>query len=133
MIAKFKKEFTIGTVVAVVGALRIAPQLPLEYYKYTIYLISFSFISRLLSYNWNAICGKPSCEHCEEKFDSNNKLYEYLGICFVTKPRKTTIKVASITSSNADIAIKKEGVDRIATTTTTVVVEISLPTTQLAT
>ena len=45
-----------------------------------------------------------------------------MGIYSVIKPRKTTIKAASITSSNADIAIKKEGVDRIATITAIVAV-----------
>ena len=64
-------------------------------------------------------------------FDSNNKLYKYLNICSITKS-KTTIK-ASLSSlsilekhfSNADIALKKKGVDDT-TTTTVVIVEISL-------
>ena len=108
-------------------------QLPLEYHKCTVCAASFSSISRLLSHNRNAICGKPSCEHCEEKFDSNNKLHEHLGTCSATKPRKTTAKAASTTSSNADIAVKKEGVDRTATTTTAAATKMSLPATQLAT
>ena len=50
LIAKFKKESIIGTVVVVVEALKTAPQLRLKYYKYTICLVSFSSLSRLLSY-----------------------------------------------------------------------------------
>ena len=55
-----------------------------------------------------------------------------MGTCFVTKS-KTTIKVSlrslSILgkySSNADIALKKEGVDCIATTVIVVVIEMFL-------
>ena len=56
-----------------------------------------------------------------------------MGTCSATK-RKTIIKTTSITSSNADIAIKKERVDRTATITATVVVaEISLLANQLVT
>ena len=55
-----------------------------------------------------------------------------MGTYSATKPRKTTIKVASTTSNNADIAIKKKGID-IAITATVAVVENSLPASQLAT
>ena len=64
-------------------------------------------------------------------FDSNNKLYKYLNIYFVTRS-KTTIKVSlSLLSipkkhfSNTNIALKKKGVDNT-TTITIVIAEISL-------
>ena len=85
-------------------ALKTAPQLPLEYHKCTICSASFLSISRLLSYSQNIIYGKPSYKHCESQFDSNNKLYKYLDTCSATKK-----------FSNADIAVKKKGVDRTAT------------------
>ena len=128
LIVKFKKESTTVTKVVAVEALKLAPQLPSKYYKYTIYLVPFSFLSRLLSYIQIANYNKVYCEYYKEKFNSNNKLYKHLNIYFAIKPRKTTIKVASITISNADIAIKKEGID---CTTTIVVVEISLLASQL--
>ena len=120
------KESIIVTTIVVAEASKIASQLPLKYYKYTIYLASFSFISRLLNYNQNAIYEKPSYKRYKKKFDSNNKLYKYLDTYFATK-RKIIAKVVSIISSNTDIAVKKEEVDHIATTTTIAVVEISLP------
>ena len=120
-------------------ALKSAPQLPPEYYKCTVCSAPFSSLGRLLSYSQNTICGKPSCKHCESQFDSNNKLYEHLGTCSALKS-KTTIKVSltplstfGINSSNADIAVKKEGVDRTTTTVIVVVTKMSLPATQLAT
>ena len=122
MIAKFKKEPTTATTVVVIEALKIAPQLPLEYYKYTIYSALFSSLSRLLSYIQIANYNKVYYEHCEKKFDSNNKLYKHLYTCFATKK-----------FSNTDIAINKKGVDRIATTVIVVVTKMSLPASQLAT
>ena len=137
LIAKFKKQPQHQQL-----PLKEAPatrQLPLEYHKCTIYAASFSSISRLLSHNQNAICGKPSYERCEEKFDSNNKLHEYLGTCSATKSKttaKASLRLLSTPGkhpSNADIAVKKEGVDRTATTATAAVTKMSLPATQLAT
>ena len=92
-----------------------------------------SYGNELLRFADVANYNKVYCEYYKEKFDSNNKLYKYLGTYSVTKPRKTTIKVASTTISNTNIALKKKGVDNTTTTITVVVIEISLPASQLAT
>ncbi|CAD6576946.1 MAG: Baculoviral IAP repeat containing [Alectoria sarmentosa] len=116
LVAKFKKQpqKTPNSVTQ-----QQTPQLPVEYHKCTICSASFSSISRLLSHSQMVTCGKSSCKHCEEIFDSKNKLHDHVRNkeCqqSLTKSKlanKTGLMPLSTSEtifSDADTAIKKGG------------------------
>ena len=83
------------------------PQLPVEYHKCTVCSISFSSISRLLSHSQMATCGKSFCNHCEEVFDSKNKLHDHI--------RSRECQKSTLTSATKSIATHKSGLTQFST------------------
>ena len=118
LVVKFKKESSIQLLSK--SAMQDAPQLFVEYYKCTICSASFSSISRLLNHNQKATCGKSSCKHCEEVFDSKNKLHDHVRNkeCqqsptkskLANKTGLMPLSTSETIFNDADTAIKKGGI-----------------------
>ena len=100
LVVKFKKESSIqlSSKSVTQDAPQATPQQShqQEYHKCTVCSASFSSINRLLSHSQMAICGKSSCNHCEEVFDSKNKLHDHIR----------SHECQKLLSSKSDAAIK---------------------------
>ncbi|CAF9925161.1 MAG: hypothetical protein ALECFALPRED_002913 [Alectoria fallacina] len=96
LVVKFKKESPIQ--LSSKSAPQTTPQQShqQEYHKCTVCSASFSSINRLLSHSQMATCGKSSCNHCEEVFDSKNKLHDHIR----------SHECQKLLSSKSDTAIK---------------------------
>lgn len=92
---------------------------PQEYHKCAVYSASFTSISRLLSHSQIATCSKSSCKYCDYAFQSKNKVHEHLrnrdcpnlprNSPTTSKAGLTPLPIESKPTSDADIAIKREG------------------------
>ena len=78
LIVKFKKESFIQLSFKSVSQITSQQSHQQKYRKYTVCSTLFSSINRLLSHNQMTSCDKSSCNHCEEIFDSKNKLHDYI-------------------------------------------------------
>ena len=54
------------------------PKVPLEYHKCIQCSTRFSCLERLLRHSQRANCSMASCKHCEQVFESKNKLHQHI-------------------------------------------------------
>ena len=113
LIIKFKKESQLSSK----STAQETPQLPFEYHKCTVYSTSFSSINQLLNHNQMVTCGKSSCNHCEEIFDSKNKLHDHVRNheCATTSSSaiKITRPITTSTSATKSISSHKSNLSAL--------------------
>ena len=89
-----------------------------QYHKCTICMASFSSISRLLSHSQSASCGKPSCKHCEEVFESKNQLHKHIREeCSMTKSKGPNHSAVERQTSN-NTGLPSENITPVTTEST---------------